>query len=86
MKKKNQEIINIENKKVYFNNNKKGWSIVIMPDNILIDNFHHGYPHIHPDRKEIKIDEPNELLKEVLKHIAINHGVNYNKLRMELIK
>lgn len=26
-----------------------GWSIVIMPDNILIDNCHTGKAHIHPD-------------------------------------
>ncbi len=26
-----------------------GWSIIIMPDNILIDNYHVGNAHIHPD-------------------------------------
>lgn len=86
MKKQNPDIVEIYNKKVYYNNNKRGWSIVIMPDNILIDNFHHGYAHIHPDRKEIKLENSKDVLREVLNHIERNKGVNYNQLRKELIK
>jgi len=57
-----------------------------MPDKILIDNFQHGYAHIHPDRKEIKTKDLNNTYMIVLKHINENQGVNYEKLRKELIK
>lgn len=86
MKEKDQEIIKIHEKNIYYLKTFKGWSIVIMPDDILIDNFHHGYAHIHPDRKEITTTDLNSTLVKVLKHINNNKGVNYQKLRKELIK
>ena len=55
-----------------------------MPDNILIDNFYHGYSHIHPDRKEITTKELYSTLLLVLSHINKYKGVKYNKLREEL--
>lgn len=54
MKEKNQQITELYDKFVYSNKTPQGWSIVIMQYKILIDNFHHGYAHIRPDRKEIK--------------------------------
>jgi Fe-S cluster biosynthesis and repair protein YggX len=86
MKDKFVEVVEKHGKKVYHNITKKGWAIVIMPDNILIDNFHHGYPHIHPDRKEIKLNDSNIVLEEVLKHLNKNKGMDYMQLRKELIK
>ncbi|GAA5818869.1 MAG: conserved hypothetical protein [Methanobrevibacter sp. CfCl-M3] len=86
MKERNQEIIEKYNKKVYGTYNKKGWSVVIMPDEILIDNYHHGYPHIHPNREEIKTKTLEETLNIVLIHLDNNKGVNLKKLRMELIE
>jgi pyridoxine 5'-phosphate synthase PdxJ len=56
-----------------------------MPDNILIDNFHHGYAHIRPDRREIKTQDLQSTLIIVLKHINTNKEVKYGKLREELI-
>ena len=57
-----------------------------MPENILIDNYHHGFPHIHPDRKEIKTTKLEPKLITVLKHINKNKDVKYDELREELIK
>jgi hypothetical protein len=57
-----------------------------MPDKILIDNFHHGFAQIHPDRKEIKTRNQKEAMKIVLKYITKNKGVIYDKLREKLIK
>ncbi|KZX11073.1 hypothetical protein [Methanobrevibacter curvatus] len=56
-----------------------------MPDNILIDNFHHGHVHIHPDRREIKTQDLQSTLIIVLKHISTNKEVQYGKLRGVLI-
>ncbi|MDR2543964.1 MAG: hypothetical protein LBD03_00175 [Methanobrevibacter sp.] len=53
-----------------------------MPDEILIDNYHHGYPHIHPYREEIKTKTLEETLNVVLIHLDNNKGVNLKKLRM----
>jgi hypothetical protein len=85
MKKNTQNVIELYDKFVYSNNTLKGWSIVIMPDKILIDNFHHGHAHIHPDRKEIKTKSLNDTFKIVIEHINNNKGVKYDKLREELI-
>jgi hypothetical protein len=86
MKGTNQNITQIYDKLVYQNRSPKGWSIVIMPDKILIDNYHHGYPHIHPDRKEIRTNNQKETFNIVINHIHKNKGINYNELRKELIK
>jgi len=85
MKEKNRRIIEKYNKKVYGSFNKKGFSVVIMSDDILIDNYHNGYPHIHPDREEIKTKTLNDTLTVVLRHLEKNKGINLSKLRKELI-
>ena len=36
----------IYDRDVYKRKSKRGWAIVIMPDNIRIDNYH-GFTHIH---------------------------------------
>lgn len=86
MKLSNQDVFEIYNKKVYCKNTKKGWSVVIMPDNILIDNYHHGYPHIHPEREEIITKTLEETKNKILAHIELNKGLNLNKLRKELVE
>ena len=48
---------------------KKGWAVVVKEDNVLIDNYHHGYPHIHPDREPIKYDDVYVVVDIVVKHI-----------------
>ena len=86
MKEKHMEVVEIYNKFVYKNISPKGWAIAIMPDKILIDNFHHGFAHIHPDRKEIITDNLEDTYLLVFKHIKENKGVNFDVLRKELIK
>ena len=41
----------IGDKLIYTAKTPNGWSIVIMPDNILIDNYHINKVHIHPNPK-----------------------------------
>jgi hypothetical protein len=86
MKESNQNVLELHNKKIYVKRTKKGWSIVIMPDKILIDNFHHGYTHIHPQRQEIKTGTLNDTLLVVLKHINYYEGVELEQLLKDLIK
>jgi len=83
MKEKHQTVIEKYNKQVYGSYTKKGWAIVIMPDDILIDNYHHGYPHIHPEREEIKTKTLEDTLNHVLIHLEDNKGINLKKLREE---
>lgn len=49
MIRKKQNKASIGDKILYKVKTPKGWSIIIMPDNILIDNYHVGRAHIHPD-------------------------------------
>jgi len=86
MKERNENVIEIHGKKIYYSSSIKGWNIVIMPENILIDNHHHGFSHIHPKRKEIKSNELETTLTLVLKHINTNKDVHYDKIREDLIK
>ena len=67
----------IGDKLIYTAKTPNGWSIVIMPDNILIDNYHINKVHIHPNPKnhvhkvEINLNASNsfdvEELMEMLK-------------------
>lgn len=86
MKENRQKMIKLYDKFIYSNKTPKGWSIVIMPDEILIDNLHHGFAHIHPDRKEIKTENLEDTYKKVMEHVNTNKGVKYDKLRKELIR
>jgi hypothetical protein len=86
MKDRDSSQIKIRDRNIYINQSKRGWSIVIMPDNILIDNFHHGYPHIHPDRDEIAYDNPQKVYDIISNHIKREQGIKIKKLREELLK
>ncbi|MBI5460461.1 hypothetical protein [Methanobacterium sp.] len=72
---------------VYRRKSKRGWSIVIMLDNIRIDNFH-GFPHIHIQKKagyeEIGIDDPDLVYFIVMDHLERENGLNIEKLKEEL--
>jgi trans-aconitate methyltransferase len=80
------EKIRIYDKNIYLNNSPKCWSIVIMPDNILLDNFHHGYAHLHPDKKEIITKTREKTLEKVLNHLHENKKINFKQLEKELVK
>ncbi|MEE1117804.1 hypothetical protein [Methanosphaera sp.] len=81
----NQDIYLYE-KRIIFQETIRGWSIVIMPDNILIDNYEHGFPHIHPDRAMIKTKTLYETLFIVKAHIEKYKKVELDLLREELLK
>lgn len=55
MKRKNQNIIKILDYSIYKVITPNGWSIVIMDDNILFDNYHFKGVHVHfnPNNPEI---------------------------------
>lgn len=41
-----------------------------MPDNILVDNYHVGFAHIHPDPENHEIkDDDSERIKELVEMI-----------------
>ncbi len=63
---------------------KKGWAVVVKEDNILIDNYHHGYPHIHPDREPIKTNDVYKVVEIVVRHIERYGRVVIEKLREDL--
>ena len=76
----------MHDKGIRFQETVRGWSIVIIPDNILLDNYEHGFPHIHPDRAEIKTKTLYETLFIVKAHIEKYKKVELDLLREELLK
>ena len=58
MNRKKQTLIKIENYSVYNVITPNGWSIVIMDDNVLFDNYHSKGVHVHHNP-----DNHNEWLK-----------------------
>jgi len=73
---------------VYLIPNK--WSVVIMPENIIIDNYHISYPHIHSDpakhckKEKINLKNGTDVYNKVIEHIEENKGLNLEKLKGEL--
>ena len=90
MKRKTQSSVEINDKIIYHAKTPMGWSIVIMPDNILIDNYPIESAHIHPNpekhfiRENIKEQDSKKVLSIVLLHIELNKIVNIEKLKKEL--
>jgi hypothetical protein len=66
---------------------KKGWSLIIMPDSIRIDD-NHGYCHIHIGTKKnyhiIKDDTFDAIYSLIMDHIELNKGINMDELKKEL--
>lgn len=87
MERKIQEKTILYEKEVYkteLHPNK--WSVIIMPNNIIIDNYHDKIPHIHPNPEEhieqypIKSKTLNECYFRVINHIHKYEGLNKKKL------
>ena len=57
MKDESRNTIKIASRTIYFRTTEHGWAIIVMPDNFKVDNYYHGV-HIHPDRKELPIHDP----------------------------
>lgn len=73
-------------KTIITNETRAGWSLIVKEDNLLIDNYNHGYPHIHPDRAEIKTQTLVETLFFVKAHIEKHKTLNIEILRKEILK
>lgn len=91
MKNKSQITIELHGKILYKVRYKVNWSIVIIPDNILIDNYHMKGGHIHTDPQNHIIQQPiktNDLETAhniIYEHIDDNNkGLNLKKLIKEL--
>jgi hypothetical protein len=88
MKNKNSTHLVSPDQVISWRRSKKGWSMVIMPDSIRIDN-NHGYCHIHTEYKKnyqkIKENSLESIYLMIIDHIEINNGINLDELKKELI-
>ena len=84
MNKKSQKVIKILDYSLYKVITPNGWSIVIMDDNILFDNYHSKGVHVHYNPKNhkdwLKIQEYSV---DELFLIIKNHIKNNNKLKQK---
>ncbi len=82
---KNQK--SLQNNQIYWRQSKKGWSLIVMPESIRIDN-NHGYCHIHLKYKKnyqkIKDDSFDGIYQLIIGHIEENNGINLDNLKKEL--
>ena len=91
MSRKIQDKIILGDKTIYNTKTPNGWSIVIMPDNILIDNFHINKAHIHPDpenhpyKLELGIQNQNEIFEIIKDYLNIKGILDIEEL-MEMLK
>lgn len=80
MRKGTNEKTQIGNRTFIYRKTERGWAIIVMPDRLQIDNYYHGV-HIHPDRAELRITDP-EILKEIIiNHILEENRIDFKKLR-----
>lgn len=76
---------------LYTTKTPNGWSIVIMPDNILIDNYHIDRVHIHPDPKnhvykvEIGQYDRDKILETIKDYLNASNTFDVEEL-MEVLK
>jgi hypothetical protein len=86
-----QDSFKLHGKTIYLVTTFGGWSIIIMDDNIVLDNYHEKGGHIHPDPEnhpnetKIKHDTQEENTKIVINHINKNKGLILKELIKELI-
>lgn len=79
--------MNKEQRTVDMKKGARGWTIVVMPDNIRIDSFH-GFAHMHIHRKHphltIDVQDAETVYKIVTNHLERNGKVETEKLVEEL--
>lgn len=91
MSRKVQNKIILGDKIIYSAKTPNGWSIVIMPDNILIDNYHLDKAHIHPDPKnhihkvELGKQDSQEIFEIIKDYLNISGILDIEEL-MEMLK
>lgn len=87
---KTQTKIVLGHHEVYYANTDLGWSIVIEPEDIIIDNYHINKSHIHynPEKHYLKQTFPEEnpqvILQIVLNHLNKNGNLDLEELKEEL--
>ena len=91
MTRKKQDKSRIGDKIIYKANAPNGWSIVIMPDNILIDNYHVGKAHIHTDpqnhayRVELSLQDCEKIYEMIKDYLNLTNDFDIEEL-MEMLK
>ncbi|WP_407408994.1 hypothetical protein [Methanobrevibacter sp.] len=91
MSRKNQDKTSIGDKIIYNVKTPNGWSIIIMPDNILIDNYHIGKAHIHPnpekhsEKIELSKQDQNEIFEIIKDYLQITGKLDISEL-VEMLK
>lgn len=91
MSRKTQDKTSIGDKIIYKVKTPNGWSIVIMPDNILIDNYHIGKAHIHPDpqnhvvKVEIGFDDCDKVFEIIKDYLNVSKVFDVEEL-LEMLK
>ena len=91
MTRKKQNQISIGDKILYKVKTPNGWSIIIMPDNILIDNYHVGKAHIHPDpqnhtyRVELSLQDCEKIYELIKDYLNVTNNFDIEEL-MEMLK
>jgi len=94
MRTKSQIKKRLYDKDVYLSDFKtrtqENWAVIIMPDNIIIDNYHKKEVHIHYDSnkhylsEKINITDRCKVFEKVMNHIEDNRGLNLYSLITEL--
>lgn len=91
MTRKKQNQISIGDKILYKVKTPNGWSIIIMPDNILIDNYHVGKAHIHPDPQnhtycvELSLQDCEKIYELIKDYLNVTNNFDIEEL-MEMLK
>lgn len=91
MARKKQNKSSVGDKILYKVKTPNGWSIIIMPDNILIDNYHVGKAHIHPDsqnhahRIELSLQDCEKIYELIKDYLNVSDEFDINEL-MEILK
>ena len=91
MFRKTQDKFPVGDKLIYDVETPNGWSIIIMPDNILIDNYHIGKSHIHPDpsnhnyKIELSLDNPSEIKEIIFDYLNVTQNFDIDEL-VEMLK
>ncbi|CEA13969.1 hypothetical protein [Methanobacterium formicicum] len=83
MKDESRNSVHIASRTIYFRVTERGWAIVVMPDNFKVDNYYHGV-HIHPDRKQLSIHDPEIIYEIIYQHIIREGKIVEDKIREEL--
>jgi hypothetical protein len=87
---KRQRILEIHGKTIYIVKAIGGWSLIIMPDEIVLDDYHGKKSHIHPNPEEhekeiqIKHDTQEKNLNIIVSHINKNKSLIIKELIREL--